>query len=101
MWLIVMFDLPTMSETEKTHYREFRKFLLNDGFIMLQYSIYARHCPNAENADVHVKRIEYALPPEGEVRVMRCTDKQFEHIRIFYGPLPRKPEQPPEQITLL
>lgn len=85
MWVLAMFDLPTVKPEEKKAYASFRQELLNDGFSMMQYSIYIRHCGNLENADVHVKRIAAALPKKGELRVMVFTDKQFGRMQLFGG----------------
>ena len=100
MWLMVMFDLPTDTKAARKAYQEFRGFLLEDGFTMLQYSVYARHCPSSENAEVHERRINAALPPDGEVRLLLFTDKQFSRMKIFYGKIRRVTEKAPEQITL-
>lgn len=100
MWLMVMFDLPTDTKAARKAYQEFRGFLLEDGFTMLQYSVYARHCPSAENAEVHERRINAALPPDGEVRLLLFTDKQFSRMKIFYGKTRKATEKAPEQITL-
>ena len=54
MWVIAMFDLPTDSQPARRAYTRFRKDLLEDGFSMMQYSIYIRHCASIENAEVHV-----------------------------------------------
>lgn len=59
MWILVFFDLPTETKKDKKAYMEFRKKLLNDGFTMFQFSIYLRHCPSAENADAHIKRVKF------------------------------------------
>ena len=101
VWLIVLFDLPTATSEERTYYRHFREFLLDDGFAMLQFSVYARHCASDENAGVHIHRTHAALPPDGEVRILTMTDKQFGRMSIFHGRIRRKTEQPPEQILLL
>lgn len=101
VWLIVLFDLPTATSEERTDYRHFREFLLDDGFAMLQYSVYARHCASDENAGVHTHRIHDALPPDGEVRVMSMTDKQFGRMNVFHGQIRRATERPPEQVLLL
>lgn len=100
MWLIVLFDLPTKSKAERKEYTLFRKFLLDDGFMMMQYSVYMRHCASSENCLVHVKRVKLALPPEGEVRVVTITDKQFGKIEIFYGKRRQQIEQAPSQLSL-
>lgn len=101
MWVVALFDLPTDDADARRAYTIFRKHLLGDGFVMLQYSVYARHCPSEESAGVHARRVETWLPPDGEVRVLTMTDKQFERIRIFHGRIRRRAEAPPEQITFL
>ncbi len=85
MWVITMFDLPVDTQKARYDYTQFRKKLLEDGFQQMQYSVYARACPSRENATVHIQRIEAALPPDGEVRLLSITDKQFERMRIFWG----------------
>ena len=97
MWLVAMFDLPVDTKQARRHYALFRRELLKDGFSRMQFSVYMRHCASEENAAVHAERVERALPPDGEVRVMLITDKQFERMRVFWGrmrkPLPPAPRQ--------
>ena len=83
MWVLVLFDLPTETKKERKAYATFRKKLLQDGFAMFQFSIYLRHCPSAENAAVHIKRVKSILPEYGEVGIIKITDKQFGEIEIF------------------
>ena len=99
LWLIVMFDLPTDTARARKLYTNFRKGLLSDGFMMMQYSVYMRHCASDENARVHIKRINSIIPPDGEVRLISITDKQFERMQVFYGKIQRRTEKPPEQIS--
>lgn len=100
MWLFVMFDLPVDTKAARKHYADFRKKLLKDGFAKMQYSVYIRHCASEENADVHTTRVEANIPPDGEVRVLRVTDKQYERMRIFWGGKRKPPEKPPAQLEL-
>ena len=100
MWVLTMFDLPTDTKPARKAYTQFRKQLLTNGFQQMQYSVYARPCPSRENAEVHLGRIEAHLPPDGEVRVLVITDKQFERMRIFWGKRRRAIEQPPNQLEL-
>lgn len=100
MWLMVMFDLPTDTRAARRAYRDFRKSLLEDGFDMMQYSIYTRHCASEANARVHGERVRTMLPPDGEVRLMCITDKQFSKIQIFFGKIRQKPAEVPQQLTL-
>ena len=100
MWVVTMFDLPTETKKARKAYAQFRKFLLEDGFTMLQYSVYARHCASYENANVHIRRVQLHLPDDGEVRILPITDKQFERMRIFWGKMRRQPEKPGSQLQL-
>jgi len=100
MWVWVMFDLPTDTKKARRDYALFRKALLADGFSMMQYSVYVRPCASQENADVHIRRVEQAVPPDGEVRLIVITDKQFARMRIFLGKLRKPPRQPPSQLQL-
>ena len=100
MWVLAMFDLPVDTKAARRQYTLFRKSLLKDGFTMMQFSVYIRHCASEENADVHVGRVERFLPPDGEVRVIKITDKQFERMRVFWGKRRKPPEPPPQQLEL-
>lgn len=99
MWIITMFDLPTETLQDRKNYRLFREQLLHDGFLMMQYSVYMRHCGSDENANVHIQRIRAALPPDGEVRIIKITDKQFGRIQVFYGKKQREIEKASEQLS--
>ncbi len=85
MWILVFFDLPTETKSERKAYTRFRKELIKDGFTMFQFSIYIRHCPSRENRDVHVKRVKKIIPSKGHVGILSITDKQFGMIEIFEG----------------
>lgn len=100
MWLIVMFDLPVDTPVGRRAYTQFRKRLLRDGFAMMQFSVYIRHCASEENAEVHYQRVEAGVPDDGEVRVLGITDKQFERMRVFWGKRRKPPEAPPAQLEL-
>lgn len=100
MWVVTMFDLPVDTKRARKEYARFRKLLLEDGFTMMQFSVYLRHCPSEENALVHIQRVERGVPPDGEVRIITITDKQFERMRIFWGKMRRPVEQPADQLEL-
>ncbi|MBP7699161.1 MAG: CRISPR-associated endonuclease Cas2 [Saprospiraceae bacterium] len=85
MWVFVLFDLPTETKEQRKIYSTFRKALMKDGFAMFQFSIYTRHCPSRENADVHIKRVKKILPSKGLVGILLITDKQFGMMELFYG----------------
>lgn len=100
MWVLVFFDLPTDTKTNRKAAARFRKELLDDGFAMFQFSIYMRHCPSRENAMVHIKRTKRALPKQGKVGIMQITDKQFGMIELFIGQKETIPETPSQQLEL-
>lgn len=85
LWVMVFFDLPVVTKKDRKIYARFRKMLLQDGFTMFQFSIYLRHCPGRENAEVHVRRVKKWLPEKGHVGILTITDKQFGQMELFYG----------------
>lgn len=72
-----MFDLPTETSRQKQAYRQFRKNLISEGFVMMQYSVYVRTCPSKEYADRMEKRIKKFLPLEGNIRLVSITEKNI------------------------
>ncbi len=100
MWVLVFFDLPTETKVERKIYAGFRKSLLKDGFGMFQFSIYLRHCPSRENAEVHIKRVKRSLPERGHVGIMCITDKQFGDMEIFYGQKVADVQRPASQLEM-
>lgn len=85
MRLFVMFDLPTGTAEERKEAARFRKFLLNDGYYMLQFSIYVRICNGTEAADKHEQRLKNNLPEQGSVRLLRITERQYTSMQILIG----------------
>src|SRR5690606_9731447 len=85
MWVLVFFDLRTEPKKDRKIYAKFRKEIMANGFGMFQFSIYLRHCPSRENAEVHIQRVKKILPPKGHVGIMCITDKQFGMMEIFRG----------------
>lgn len=98
MWLFVLFDLPVDTKQARRAYAQFRKFLLKDGFVQVQYSVYARVCASEANVEVHTHRVEARVPDDGEVRLMCITDKQFARQRIFWGKMRKAPPKAPHQL---
>ena len=100
MWLFVFFDLPAETKKDRRNAQQFRKNLLKDGFTMMQFSVYMRHCASSESANAHEKRIKTLLPPFGKVSILRITDKQYGNIMNFWCKVivPKKPS--PMQLEL-
>lgn len=68
MRMLVFFDLPVVTKAERRAYTLFRRFLLNDGYDMIQFSVYGRILNGSDAVDKHMKRLLANLPPEGSVR---------------------------------
>ena len=85
MRVAVLFDLPTSTKAERRAATRFRKFLLDDGFDMLQYSVYTRLCPNRDMAEKHMLRVKGSVPKMGSVRLLYLTEHQFTNMYILVG----------------
>jgi len=100
MWVFVHYDLPTDTKKNRRDAGLFRKNLLKDGFTMMQYSIYTRHCASRENAEVHIKRVKSFLPSLGEIVIFTLTDKQFGMMEFFRGKAETEKPNTPQQLEL-
>ena len=85
MRMVCMFDLPVETDSEKKAYRIFRKNLLKEGFVMMQYSVYVRICPNREFGERLEKRIKQIVPEKGNVRLLTVTEKQYSDMKLLVG----------------
>jgi CRISPR-associated protein Cas2 len=100
MWLFVFFDLPVETKKERKAATLFRKDIMKDGFTMMQFSVYIRHCPSAENADVHTKRVQKFIPEKGQVSILRITDKQYGNIVNFWSAKETKLARASQQLEM-
>lgn len=78
MRLMVMFDLPVETSKQRREYRKFHKRLIQEGFLMIQYSVYARVCVSRQSANFMEQRIKAFLPDEGLVQTFMMTEKQYD-----------------------
>ena len=100
MWLFAMFDLPVDTRLRRRRHAAFRKALQKRGFSMLQYSVYARYFASEDAARLERGRLRGLLPPEGHVRLLTVTDRQFGKMEVYFGETARQAERPPQQVTL-
>lgn len=98
MWLFVFFDLPTETKAERKAHAVFRKDLIRDGFTMMQYSVYIRHCASTESAAVHIRHVEKLIPKKGHVSILQITDKQYGNIINYWGKESTPMTTPPAQL---
>jgi CRISPR-associated protein Cas2 len=101
-WLIVAFDLPTGTKEQRKAASDFRGFLHDDGYQMMQFSVYIRPCVTFARQETHLDRLKKSIPPEGSVRAVFVTRAQWERSYVLHGSPAQtgEPEQLPEQIQL-
>ena len=101
MRIIIFFDLPTLTKTDRRNASRFRNFLVKDGYIMLQLSVYSRICKGQDDVDKHAKRLKSLIPKEGSVRILIITEKQYGSMEILVGTLKKEEEIGEKQLLLL
>ena len=85
MRLIIFFDLPTLTSSDLVEYRKFRNFLIKNGFIMMQESVYCKLVLNNNSSNLLKKQIYKNLPKSGLVQLLQITEKQFTSIEYLKG----------------
>lgn len=101
MRVMVMFDLPVLTETNRRDYRNFRKFLIKSGFLMIQESVYCKLAPNGVIADNIVENIKKNKPGNGLVQVLRITEKQYAKMECVSGKSTSKVLDSDERLVIL
>ena len=101
MWLFVFFDLPVGSKAERRAATRFRNFLKDDGFLMLQWSVYARICRGEEAVAKHDGRITRNLPSKGSIRTLHITERQYARMKLMLGESKNSEKAASNQMVLL
>lgn len=101
MRLLVFFDLPVVKREDRREYQQFRKFLLNDGYTMIQFSVYSRICNGIDGANKHIIRLNKSLPHKGSVRFLQVTEKQYSEMKFLVGkPKPQEKRVDSRQLSI-
>ena len=85
MRILVMFDLPVGTASERREYAKFRKYLIKSGYLMMQESIYCKLAQNTTMADALVDNLRKNKPKSGLVQVLKITEKQYEKMEFIVG----------------
>ena len=101
LWLFVFFDLPVGTKDERRAANRFRHFLKDDGYMMLQYSVYARVCRGEEAVGKHIDRVTKTMPKKGSIRALQVTDKQYGRMRLLLGQMEKTETVAGQQLLLL
>lgn len=85
MRTMVFFDLPNIYAKDKRNYLKFRKYLLNEGFIMMQESVYSKIVMNSQQSELLLDRLRKKAPKKGLIQVLTITEKQYSQIEYIIG----------------
>ena len=100
MWIMVLFDLPVVEKDDRKAATTFRNFLLDNGFSMIQYSIYTKIVSGKDCCTRIYNEIENNLPPDGNVDILSITDRQYENIISFSHKETKNRKNPSKQLLL-
>ena len=100
MWMMVMFDLPTETPSQRKSASKFRKFLQDEGFEMVQFSVYVQFTGTWESSQKFVRAIKKNNPQYGDVNILFFTDKQFSNIIHIENRVDKSLKSEPAQFEL-
>ena len=83
--IILFFDLPVETASQRKAYALFRKKLITNGFLMLQKSVYTKLVINRQSMELEINKVKSSLPKEGLVQILTVTEKQFTRIETILG----------------
>ncbi len=85
MRTIVFFDLPNVYAKDRRNYLKFRKYLINEGFIMMQESVYSKITLNSQQSSLLIGRIRKNAPKKGLIQLLTITERQYANIEYVIG----------------
>ena len=97
-WVLVFFDLPVGTPEERKAATNFRKDLIHDGYMMVQFSVYARPCGTADRVETQVRRLKSRIPAKGEVRGLMISDAQWGRMIVMRSQQRAEAEKMPAQM---
>lgn len=101
MRVIVLFDLPVTTTIQRREYTRFRKFLLKNGFVMQQESVYSKLALNTTVAQRIAENVRKNKPNEGLVQMLTITEKQYSRMEILVGEAEYEVLQSDERMVIL
>lgn len=101
MRTMVFFDLPNVYLRDKKNYIKFRKYLINEGFIMMQESVYSKIVLNSQQSGLLINRIRKNAPKRGIIQVMTITEKQYSQIEYIIGETQNKIIETEDKLIVL
>ncbi len=85
MRMIVFFDLPTETPKDRREYSRFRKYLIKNGFMMMQESVYCKLALNGSAVSAIENGIQKNKPEKGLIQLLTITEKQYSKMTFILG----------------
>lgn len=101
MRVLVFFDLPVLTSENRRAYAKFRRFLLKNGFLMLQESIYCKLALNSSAVNAIVDNVHKNKPEEGLIQLLTVTEKQYAKMDIILGQVKSEVLDTDERLVIL
>lgn len=101
MRVMIFFDLPVGTAAERKEYSRFRKFLIRNGFLMMQESIYTKIVLTPAAAAAAIRKVRFASPSEGLVQALTVTEKQFAGMELIVGSTEKETIDSTERLVVL
>ena len=101
MRVIVFFDLPVNTASDRKEYTKFRKYLIRNGYLMMQESVYCKLTPNSNTADILIENLKKNRPKSGLVQALKITEKQYQKIEYIIGEQKKDVIDSDERILIL
>ena len=101
MRVLVFFDLPVLTKEERRAYTKFRKFLIKNGFLMVQESVYCKLALNSTAVKAIVEQVHKNSPAEGVVQLLTVTEKQYAKMDLIIGDVKSEVLDTDERLVIL
>ena len=101
MRVIVFFDLPVVTGEEKRAYLRFRKYLLKNGFMMVQESVYCKLALNGSAVNAIIENVRKNSPDKGLVQLLTVTEKQYAKMDLIIGDIKGEILDSDERLVIL
>lgn len=101
MRVLVFFDLPVLTSENRRAYAKFRRFLLKNGFLMLQESVYCKLALNSSAVNAIVDDVHKNKPEEGLIQLLTVTEKQYAKMDIILGQVKSEVLDTDERLVIL
>ena len=101
MRVLVFFDLPVITDENRRAYRNFRKFLLKNGFVMLQESVYSKLALNTTAVNAIVDNVHKNKPEVGLIQLLTVTERQYQKMDIIIGNIKNEILDSDERLVVL